>query len=57
MHEKYAEYSRIYHEKVRKKTYLTVKSYTALFYDKNISEVTVEDIQKLLTKKQQRNTM
>ncbi|SPR07079.1 integrase [Orientia tsutsugamushi] len=33
-------------KKVRKKTYLTVKSYTALFYYKNISEVNVEDIQK-----------
>ncbi|WP_342638753.1 site-specific integrase [Orientia tsutsugamushi] len=38
-------------KKVRKKTYSTVKSYTAHFYDKNISEVTVEDIQKLFDKK------
>ncbi|WP_371218379.1 hypothetical protein ACA350_07370 [Orientia tsutsugamushi] len=39
-------------KKVRKKTYSTVKSYTALFYYKNISEVTVvEDIQKLFDEK------
>ncbi|WP_371219038.1 hypothetical protein ACA350_02455 [Orientia tsutsugamushi] len=38
-------------QKVRKKTYSTVKSYTAPFYDKNISEVTVEDIQKPFDKK------
>ncbi|WP_342638531.1 integrase [Orientia tsutsugamushi] len=38
-------------KKIRKKTYVMVKSYTAHFYDKNISEITVEDIQKLFDEK------
>nr|WP_064591899.1 hypothetical protein [Orientia tsutsugamushi] len=38
-------------KKVRKKTYVMVKNYAAPFYDKNISEVTVEDIQKLFDEK------
>ncbi|WP_371218661.1 tyrosine-type recombinase/integrase [Orientia tsutsugamushi] len=51
VHGKYAEYSRIYHPKSWKKTYLTVKSYTVPFYHKDISKVTVEDIQKLFDEK------
>ncbi|KJV74131.1 hypothetical protein [Orientia tsutsugamushi] len=51
MHEKYTEYSSIYHEKSWKKTYVMVKSYTAPFYHTKISEITVEDIQKLFDEK------